>query len=147
MTANTMARLKEATRFIEAKTKVRPKIGFVLGSGLASFGEHVEIDQKIKFDDIPHFSPSAVEGHPGVLLLGHLKGTPVAVMQGRIHAYEGHSYQDVVFPVRTLAQLGVQIVVVTNAAGGLSAKMRAGDLMIIKDQINLTGDNPCADRT
>src|SRR4051812_40133464 len=103
-TTDTMANLKESTRFIESKTKIRPKVGFILGSGLSSFGDHVEVDQKIKYGDIPGFSPSTVEGHPGQLLLGNLKGLPVAVMQGRIHAYEGHSFQDVVFPVRVLAQ-------------------------------------------
>ena len=112
------------------------------GSGLSSFGNLVKTDAKIAFGDIPHFSPSTVEGHPGQLLLGHLEGVPVVVMQGRIHAYEGHSWQDVVFPIQVMAQLGAEALVVTNAAGGMMKKMKAGDLMIIKDHINLTGGNP-----
>lgn len=139
---STHERLTETARFIQSKSKIQPKLGFVLGSGLSFFGSTIDVDQVLKFADIPNFSPATVEGHPGELILGRLEGVPVAVLKGRIHAYEGHSFQEVVFPVRTLAKLGVRILTVTNAAGGLNPKMKPGEMMIIKDQINLTGQNP-----
>jgi purine-nucleoside phosphorylase len=134
--------LAESKEFLMRKSKLRPKLGFVLGSGLSGFGKHVDIDVEIPFGDIPHFAVSSVEGHPGRLLLGHVAGVPAAVMMGRLHAYEGLTFQQVVFPVRTLAALGVKTLVVTNAAGALSTKMKPGDFMVIRDHINLTGDDP-----
>jgi purine-nucleoside phosphorylase len=139
---NTHARLQETVKFIRTKSKLEPKVGIILGSGLSSFGNAIDVEQKIKYSDIPNFCPPTVEGHPGELILGHLEGVPVAVMKGRVHAYEGHSFEEVVFPVRTLKLLGIQILTVTNAAGGLKATMKPGEMMIIKDQINLTGQNP-----
>jgi purine-nucleoside phosphorylase len=136
------AQLEEAKNFLERKTSVRPTLGFVLGSGLSGFAKEVKVDIEIPFGKIPHFAVSSVEGHPGKLLFGTLAGVPVAVLMGRLHAYEGLTFQQVVFPVRALAVLGVKTLVVTNASGGLSAKMKAGDFMIIKDHINLTGNNP-----
>jgi purine-nucleoside phosphorylase len=138
----TSERLQETVKFIRSKSKLQPKAGFVLGSGLSFFGNLVQVEHRFKFSEIPHFCPPTVEGHPGELILGHLEGVPVAVMKGRVHAYEGHSFQEVVFPVRTLARLGIQVLTVTNAAGGLNPKMKPGEMMIIKDQINLTGQNP-----
>lgn len=134
--------IAESKEFIFSKTRLRPKLGFVLGSGLSGFGKMVQVDAEIPFGQIPHFAVSSVEGHPGKLLIGTLEDVPVAVMMGRLHAYEGLSFEKVIFPVRTLAALGVKTLVVTNAAGGLSLKMKPGDFMIIKDHINLTGDNP-----
>jgi purine-nucleoside phosphorylase len=134
--------LMETAKFLQAKCQLTPRLGFILGSGLSSFGEMIEVKHRIAYADIPHFCPPTVEGHPGQLLIGFLEGVPVVAMQGRIHAYEGHSSEEVVFPVRTLALLGVQILTITNAAGGLLPKMKPGDFMIIKDQINLSGSNP-----
>src|SRR5262245_2416597 len=125
-------RLKESSQFLKSNLSVEPKVGFVLGSGLSFFGHEIEVSARWKYADIPHFCPPSVEGHPGELVVGHLQGMPVAALQGRLHAYEGHSFEEVVFPVRTLACLGVQILVVTNAAGGLNIKMKPGDFMIIK---------------
>ena len=97
----TFDRLLESSKFIQSRSKIQPKLAFILGSGLSSFGEMIEVDAKFKFGEIPGFYSSTVEGHPGQLLMGHLEGIPVAVMQGRLHAYEGLSLQDVVFPVRS----------------------------------------------
>lgn len=133
--------LVESAKFLSAP-KIKPKVGFVLGSGLSFFGRSIDVSAQWSFAEIPHFCPPSVTGHPGQLLFGRLSGVPVAVLQGRLHAYEGHSFQDVVFPVRLLSQLGVQILIVTNAAGGLLPKMKPGDFMLINDQINLTGNNP-----
>lgn len=138
----TEQRLAETRNFLFAKTKLRPRLGFVLGSGLSGFAKNVQVDVEIPFGEIPHFAVSSVEGHPGRLLFGTIDQVPVAVLLGRLHAYEGLTFQQVVFPVRVLAQLGVNTLVVTNAAGGLKASMKAGDFMVIRDQLNMTGDNP-----
>lgn len=134
--------LQETLQTIAKKSSLKPKLGFVLGSGLASFAETVENPVEISFNELPHFAKASVEGHPGRLVLGKLQGLPVAILQGRLHAYEGHDWSDVIYPIRTLATLGVETLVITNAAGGLKKTMRAGDFMVIKDHINLTGDNP-----
>jgi purine-nucleoside phosphorylase len=135
-------KLQETLNVIRKKTLRAPKLGFVLGSGLASFADAVKDRVEIPFSDLPHFARSSVEGHPGKLILGSLEGKEVAVLQGRLHAYEGHAFEQVIYPVRTLAALGVKQLVVTNAAGGLKRTMKPGDFMVIKDHINLTGDNP-----
>lgn len=142
MIEQTQENLKETVQFIRAKTSIKPRIGIVLGSGLGAFVERMEVETSILYGDIPHFSPPTVEGHHGRLVLGKVGGVDVAVMQGRIHYYEGHSMASVAFPVRTLALLGTEIVVLTNSAGGLDPGMKAGDFMIIEDHINMMGDNP-----
>ena len=134
--------LKETLAYLERKTALRPKLAFVLGSGLSGFAKHIQIESEAPFGEIPHFARSGVEGHPGRLTFGHIGGVPVAAMQGRLHAYEGYDPDMVVYPVRALAALGVTTLVLTNAAGGLSADVRPGDLMVINDHINLTGINP-----
>lgn len=134
--------LNEAVTFIQSKCATTPEVGLTLGSGLANFAQKVDVEFKIPFSEIPHFSPSRVVGHPGQLIIGRLNGKSVAVLQGRIHFYEGHSMQQVVFPTRVLGRLGVKTHIVTNAAGGIDPKMTPGHLMIISDHINLTGDNP-----
>src|SRR5690606_2928849 len=102
----------------------------------------VHTDAVIPYKDIPHFSPPSVEGHPGQMILGHVENVPVVILQGRIHYYEGHSMEQVVYPTRVIAQLGIQRLILTNAAGGLDPNMRACDFMLIRDHINLTGNNP-----
>ena len=134
--------LKDSTQFLAKKTKLKPRLGFVLGSGLAGFAQKIQVEVSIPFHEIPHFAGSTVEGHPGRLLFGTLAGVEVAVLQGRLHAYEGLTFQQVVFPVRTLACFGVKTMVLSNAAGGLKRTMKAGDFMVIRDQLNMTGDNP-----
>lgn len=122
--------------------KLKPRVAVVLGSGLGSFVNNVEVDAAIPYTDIPGFIPPSVDGHKGRLILGHVKGVPTAVLQGRIHFYEGHSMTTVAHPVRTAALLGCEIVMLTNSAGGLDPAMRPGDFMVIDDHINLMGDNP-----
>jgi purine-nucleoside phosphorylase len=119
-----------------------PLVGVVLGSGLGAFGDSLGALLKIPFADIPHMPMSRVVGHAGNLCLGTIEGVEVACMQGRVHLYEGHDPERVVFGVRLLAKLGCKAVLLTNAAGGVHPSMRPGDLMLIIDHINLTGRNP-----
>lgn len=137
-----LERLQETTQHIRSKSQVKPRIGIVLGSGLGAFVNHIEIECEIPFSEIPHFVAPSVEGHSGRLVLGSLHGVPLAVMQGRVHYYEGHSMEQVAYPMRTLAMLGVEIAILTNSAGGLDPQMQSGDLMVIEDHINLMGTNP-----
>ncbi len=134
--------LKESIHYIREIHKLKPRVAITLGSGLSGFAKSVKVAASIPYKDIPHFAPSTVEGHPGNLILGHVEDIPVVVLQGRIHYYEGHSMERVVYPTRVVAQLGVENLILTNAAGGLDTSMQAGDLMIINDHINLTGTNP-----
>lgn len=134
--------LSEATIFIRDQMPYHPRVGVTLGSGLSGFASSLENAVTVPFAKIPHFSSPTVEGHSGNLVCGLLNGVPVAVLQGRIHYYEGHSPQHVVFPTRVLAQLGVKTLLLTNASGGLDPRMKPGDFMIIRDHINLTGQNP-----
>jgi purine-nucleoside phosphorylase len=134
--------LKESIQYIRDFSRVRPRVAITLGSGLSHFVNSVQVETTIAYSDIPHFAPSTVEGHPGNLILGHVGEVPVVVLQGRIHYYEGHSMERVVYPTRVVAQLGTQKLILTNAAGGLDTNMRPGDFMILKDHINLMGDNP-----
>ncbi|MDE2134899.1 MAG: purine-nucleoside phosphorylase [Alphaproteobacteria bacterium] len=123
---------------------VFPKTAIVLGSGLGRFADKLAHAKSMSYADIPGFSPSTVAGHHGNLVIGDLGGMPLAVMQGRIHAYEDHPPQAIAVPIRTLRKLGVDRLVLTNAAGGLTSDMPAGTLMIVKDHINLSGINPLA---
>lgn len=102
----------------------------------------VKVEASIPYKDIPHFSKASVDGHPGNLILGHVGETPIVILQGRIHFYEGHAMEHVVYPTRVVAQLGAETMILTNAAGGLDPDMRPGDFMVIRDHINLTGANP-----
>jgi purine-nucleoside phosphorylase len=124
---------------IQRRTEVRPRVGLILGSGLSTLADAVEDGVVIPYGEIPHFPVSTVEGHVGRLVVGRLEGQAVAVMQGRAHYYEGYSMAEVGFPVRVLQVLGIEILVITNAAGGLNAEFRAGDPMLITDHINLIG--------
>ena len=137
--------IREAADFVSRRTSLHPTVGLVLGSGLSSLSTEVHGAAVIPYREIPHFVPSTVEGHPGELVLGHLEGTPVAIMRGRPHYYEGYTMQQVTFPIRVMWALGVKVLLVTNAAGGLNPSFRAGDLMLITDHIglpNMVGLNP-----
>lgn len=129
-------------RSICPPSKLKPRVAIVLGSGLGSFVNNVDIEAAIPYTDIPGFIPPTVEGHSGRMVLGRIQGIPAIVLQGRIHYYEGHSMTTVVHPVRTAALLGCEILVLTNSAGGLEPAMNPGDFMVIDDHINLMGDNP-----
>ncbi|HEX4038052.1 MAG TPA: purine-nucleoside phosphorylase [Acidobacteriaceae bacterium] len=133
-----------AAEFVLARTPVRPLIGIVLGSGLGAFAEQIENAVAISFADIPHFPQSTVPGHSGRLVIGTLSGMAVAVMQGRVHAYEGYSSEQVTFPIRVLGRMGVQRLVLTNAAGGINPALHQGQLVLLSDHINLSGRNPAA---
>ena len=136
--------LSESVNYIRSQCQVKPRIGLILGSGLGSFAKSVHQEWAADYSQIPHFGVTSVEGHKGTLIIGRTPANdiPIAVMQGRLHMYEGHSISQVVFPARTLALLGIEALIVTNAAGGLSKKMEPGDFMVINDHINLMGDNP-----
>ncbi len=137
-----MTALKKASDFISSKLDFKPEIGMVLGSGLGVLGDEIENPTIIKYDEIPGFPQSTVEGHAGQLVIGTLEGKKVLVMQGRFHYYEGYNYETVVFPVRVMKLLGIEKFLVTNAAGGLNRDFSAGALMIISDHIHFDMDSP-----
>jgi purine-nucleoside phosphorylase len=129
----------EAAAHIRARSSYRPSIALVLGSGLNPLAEQIEQPDVLPFEEIPHFPSATVEGHQGRLILGTLAGATILVMQGRAHYYEGYSMQRVTFPIRVMRQLGMDTLILTNAAGGVNPTFRAGDLMLITDHINLVG--------
>ncbi|MDR1102002.1 MAG: purine-nucleoside phosphorylase [Clostridiales bacterium] len=138
-----LSKIKDAVDFIEKQPGfLTPKVSIVIGSGLGSIAKTVEKKLEIPYSDIPHFPSSTVAGHSGTLLLGKLWGTDVVIMNGRFHCYEGHSMQTVAFPVAVMNMLGAHTLIVTNASGGVNPAFNAGDLMLITDQICITGDNP-----
>ncbi|MBX3295982.1 MAG: purine-nucleoside phosphorylase [Acidobacteria bacterium] len=132
----------EAAEFIKQKTDHRPRIAIVLGSGLGAFGDELNDAVAIPYEEIPHFVRSTVEGHAGSLVIGTSGDVPLIVQQGRFHYYEGYSMEQVMFPMRVFGRMGIEAVVLTNAAGSLKAGMRPGDLMLIADHINMMGVNP-----
>jgi purine-nucleoside phosphorylase len=131
-----------AARFIQGKTKLRPKIALVLGSGLGAFADEFLSATRIPYAQIPHFPRSTAIGHAGQLVIGKVEGVEVAGMQGRVHLYEGYSAQQVTFPIRVFARMGVKAVILTNAAGGIKREFTQGRLVVISDHINLQGANP-----
>lgn len=133
---------EKAARFILSKTKLRPKIALVLGSGLGAFADEFAKATKIPYAEIPHFPRSTAVGHAGKLVLGMVDGIAVAGMQGRVHLYEGYSAQEVAFPIRVFARMGVKAVILTNAAGGIRKEFTQGRLVVLSDHINLQGANP-----
>ncbi len=134
--------ISEAAAAIRSRCPTPPVIGLILGSGLGEFSERLERSESIPFEEIPHFPRTTIAGHTGRLVVGETLGVPTAALAGRVHYYEGHSMAEVVFPVRVLRELGVRRLVVTNAAGGINGAFRPGDLMLIRDHINLMGANP-----
>lgn len=137
-----LEKIKKASEYIQSKIKVTPKIGLILGSGLGVLADEIENSVKLPYQEIPDFPVSTVEGHKGQLVIGELHGVQVIAMQGRFHFYEGYSLDKVTFPVRVMKAIGVEKLIVTNAAGGVNTSFQPGDLMLIKDHINNTGQNP-----
>ncbi len=135
----TLDEIKEAADFVRERTTHQPFVGLILGSGLGPLADEIQDADLIPFDEIPHFPASTVTGHSGRLVIGQLEGQVVVAMQGRAHYYEGYSMAQVTLPVRVMQDLGVQVLIVTNAAGGLNPEWRAGDLMLIIDHISLVG--------
>ncbi len=134
--------VEEAAAYIRDRGPMQPVAGLLTGTGLGDCAEAIDVRHSLDYDEIPHFPRSTVESHRGRLLLGRLQNRPVAAFQGRFHLYEGYSPREVTFPIRVLQHLGARFLLVTNAAGGLDPNHRAGDIMLIADHINLTGENP-----
>ncbi len=133
---------EKAAKYILSKTKLRPKIALVLGSGLGAFAGEFDAATKIPYAKIPNFPRSTAIGHAGQLVLGEIDSIPVAGMQGRVHLYEGYSAKQVAFPVRVFQRMGVKAIIVTNAAGGINLNYSEGALVVLRDHINLQGTNP-----
>jgi purine-nucleoside phosphorylase len=134
--------LAETTAYIQSKNKVQPEIGIILGTGLGNLVTKIAIEWEMDYNDIPHFPEATVEFHKGKLVYGMLSGKSVIAMQGRFHAYEGYTMQQIVFPVRVMKLLGIRFLLISNAAGGLNPQMKKGSLMVIEDHINLQTANP-----
>ena len=135
-------KITEAVEFITGRWKHVPRVGIILGSGLGGVAAAITDAVRIPYESIPHFARSAAPGHAGQLVCGLLEGVPVVVLEGRMHAYEGYPLAQITFPVRVIKRLGADLLVVTNACGGLNPQYRSGDIMVIDDHINLLGDNP-----
>ncbi|MCX6079124.1 MAG: purine-nucleoside phosphorylase [Chloroflexi bacterium] len=131
--------IDEVVAAVRARTKYQPKIGLILGSGLGGLADSIENPDLIAFNDLPHWPKSTVRGHVGQLVIGELENQPVMVMQGRIHFYEGYSMSQVTLPIRVMQRMGIEILVVTNAAGAINPEYVPGDLMLITDNLNLVG--------
>ncbi len=134
--------LEETTNYIRKHCNTVPSVGIVLGSGLGNFSGEMKVEKEISYSDIPHFPVSTVEGHHGKLTFGEINGKQVVAMAGRFHLYEGYTPQQVIYPVRVMKMLGVEIILISNAAGGINNTFAVGDLMIIKDQISFFTLNP-----
>jgi len=136
------AKIAESVEFISQKSKIKPKIAIILGTGLGRLAENIEEKEIIPYSEIPNFPLSTVQSHSGNLVLGKLGNKEVVAMQGRFHYYEGYSLREVTFPVRVMKKLGANTIIISNAAGGMNRFFKRGDLMLITDHINLFGDNP-----
>lgn len=137
-----ITKINDAVTFIQSVYQGKPGIGIVLGSGLGSFTAEIQIEREIYYNDIPHFPVSTVEGHHGKLVFGKLAGKTILAMAGRFHAYEGYTAEEVVFPIRVMKFLGIETILISNAAGGMNTGFEVGDLMVIKDHISLFTINP-----
>jgi inosine/guanosine/xanthosine phosphorylase family protein len=133
---------ERAARLILRRTKLRPTLALILGSGFRRVADHVQVEMDLPYATLPGFPPPSVGGHDGQLCMGTLAGVPICVLSGRSHYYEGHSMGEITRPVRTLAAMGIRDLLVTNAAGGIRRGFRPGDFMLLTDHINLMGDNP-----
>jgi purine-nucleoside phosphorylase len=134
--------IQEAVDYIHSFIAFEPKIGIILGTGLGSLTDDLLIAYELEYADIPHFPVSTVKSHKGKLVFGYLEGKAVVVMAGRFHFYEGYSMQQVTFPVRVLKALGIETLVITNVAGSTNGDIEAGDIVFVRDHINLQGENP-----
>jgi purine-nucleoside phosphorylase len=135
-------RIQEAKQFIQARWPDRPQVGIILGTGLGGLAEDIATDVRLPYEEIPHFPQATVKSHAGRFVCGRLSGKTVVAMEGRFHYYEGYSLQQITLPVRVFRALGCEVLVVSNACGGMNPQFGKGDLMVIEDHINLIGDNP-----
>ncbi|MCH8535148.1 MAG: purine-nucleoside phosphorylase [Flavobacteriaceae bacterium] len=136
--------LNKTVEFLKEKGFDQPQIGIILGTGLGKLVDHINVEKEISYNHIPHFPTATVEFHQGKFIYGELGGKKVVVMQGRFHVYEGYSLQDVTYPVRIMHQLGIQNLLVSNAAGAINKTYKKGELMLLNDHINLQGGSPLA---
>ncbi len=134
--------IQEAVAAIRARTDFAPRTGIILGTGLGNLSDEVQAVAEIPYTDLPHFAQSTVQSHRGRLVFGHLEGHPVVVMAGRLHYYEGWTMQQVTFPVRVLKALGIERLIITNASGGINPHLRGGDIVVVRDHINLLPEHP-----
>ena len=134
--------IQDAKRTVESRWKGKPRFGIILGTGLGGLAEEIEAEAVFAYKEIPHFPVPTVHSHAGRLVCGKLAGKTVMAMEGRFHAYEGFTLQQITFPVRVMKALGCEVLIVSNACGGMNPQWASGDLMIIEDHINLMGDNP-----
>jgi purine-nucleoside phosphorylase len=140
--ADLLQKIEESTDYIFKHYNKKPRVGIVLGSGLGNLVKEIKVEAEIDYDGIPHFPVSTVEGHHGKLILGELSGKSIVAMAGRFHFYEGYSAAEVAYPIRVLKKLGVQHLLISNAAGGVNAAFKVGDIMIITDHISFATVNP-----
>ncbi len=134
--------LAQAAEVIRSQWKGTPRVGIILGTGLGSIAGQIQTEAKIDYSTIPHFPRSTTVGHAGQLVCGRLQGVPVVAMEGRFHAYEGYSHRQITFPVRVMRALGAELLIVSNACGGMNPQYGLGDIMVIEDHINLMNGNP-----
>lgn len=139
---NSVSQVKETADFIRSKKVTLPRVGIVLGTGLNELTHHIDISEVLPYEEIPHFPVPTVKFHKGKLLFGNVGAVPVVMMQGRFHYYEGYSMQQITFPIRVMKELGVNYLLLSNAAGGLNPSFKKGDLVIADDHINLLPENP-----
>jgi purine-nucleoside phosphorylase len=137
-----LKRARDAHQFVSSRADFSPQIGIILGTGLGQLTEDIESVAEVSYGEIPDFPVSTVESHAGRFIFGHLSGRKVMAMQGRFHHYEGYSMEEIVLPVRVMKLMGVRVLIVSNACGGLNPLFVAGDIILIADHINLLGDNP-----
>ena len=137
-----LEQIKETANFIANITGNDCEVGIILGTGLGELANEIEVQHSFNYEDIPHFPVSTVQGHSGKLIIGILGGKKVVALQGRFHYYEGYSMNEVVFPVRVMKFLGIKLLIVSNASGGVNPEFEIGEIMIMDDHINLFGDNP-----
>lgn len=134
--------VRKASQFIKGRISLAPKIGIVLGTGLGKTTGRIKKESIVPYKDIPHFPISTAPGHKGQVISGYLGEKPILAFEGRLHHYEGYSMKEITFPVRVMAEIGIKVLIISNAAGGLNPLFGAGDIMIITDHINLMGENP-----
>ena len=137
-----LAKIQETVDFITTKINTNAKIGIVLGSGLNDLAKDIEIKKAFLYEDIPNFPISTVEGHKGKLLFGAIENVEIIAMQGRFHYYEGYDMQEVTFPIRVMKALGVNVLILSNASGGMNPSYKVGDIVFITDHINFFSENP-----
>ena len=135
-------KIRETSDFLSSRSKITPKVGMIAGTGLGGLTEKIDVVKRLPNEEIPNFPCSTIEGHQGTLVFGYLADKPVVALEGRFHIYEGYSPEQVTFPIRVMKDLGVEILLISSAAGGLNQHFSPGEIMIVTDHINLTGKNP-----